>query len=370
MSYRALFGRFLAADPNRLHFAAHSHHPWPDVTYDAHIRWWEESALFMDDKWEPFFAEFVPRLRRRLGRLLGLGDGSTIAVAPNTHELINRVFSCLPTPVRLVTTEGEFHSFDRQSRRWEEADVAQVQRVPVEPWDSFGERMAKAATNADFVYLSSVFFDSGFVVSEIADLVKGINDETFVVIDGYHAFMAMPVDLRPISNRVFYLAGGYKYAMAGEGACFMHCPPGYGSRPVDTGWYAGFGGLTERAENVGYSPGGDRFLGATFDPSGLYRLESVLALLEERAITPAAIHAHAGALQERFLASAPSLGELIPPIGYERGNFLTFRTPDAGDRYRSLRANGVVTDYRGDRLRLGFGIYQDPEDVDRLLELL
>jgi selenocysteine lyase/cysteine desulfurase len=27
----------------------------------------------------------------------------------------------------------------------------------------------------------------------------------------------------------------------------------------------------------------------------------------------------------------------------------------------------VITDYRGDRLRIGFGIYHDPEDVDRLV---
>jgi selenocysteine lyase/cysteine desulfurase len=30
----------------------------------------------------------------------------------------------------------------------------------------------------------------------------------------------------------------------------------------------------------------------------------------------------------------------------------------------------VITDYRGDRLRIGFGIYQDASDVDRLAEVL
>jgi selenocysteine lyase/cysteine desulfurase len=30
----------------------------------------------------------------------------------------------------------------------------------------------------------------------------------------------------------------------------------------------------------------------------------------------------------------------------------------------------VITDYRRDRLRIGFGIYQEPEDVDRLAEIL
>ena len=60
------------------------------------------------------------------------------------------------------------------------------------------------------------------------------------MIDGYHGFMALPTDFAAIAGRAFYLAGGYKYAMAGEGVCFMHCPPGYvpcgratpaGSRP-------------------------------------------------------------------------------------------------------------------------------------------
>ena len=30
--------------------------------------------------------------------------------------------------------------------------------------------------------------------------------------------MALPTDLQRVAPRVFYLAGGYKYAMAGEGA--------------------------------------------------------------------------------------------------------------------------------------------------------
>jgi selenocysteine lyase/cysteine desulfurase len=30
----------------------------------------------------------------------------------------------------------------------------------------------------------------------------------------------------------------------------------------------------------------------------------------------------------------------------------------------------VITDYRGDRLRIGFGVYQDLADVDRLVSAL
>jgi selenocysteine lyase/cysteine desulfurase len=367
VTYRPLFSRFLDADPERLHFAAHSHHPWPDVTYDAHQRWWEDSARAMDDKWEEFFADFIPRLRRRLGRLLNLSEGLTIAFAPNTHELVNRVFSTLPTPVEILTTTAEFHSFDRQLRRWEEAGWANVTRIEAEPFASFPERFLERSGRADLIYLSQVFFDSGFVVPDLRGLIDGLPIAATVIIDGYHSFIARPLDLAPIADRAFFVAGGYKYAMAGEGAAFMHCPPGWGERPVDTGWYAGFGALTERVDEVSYGANGDRFWGATQDGSGLYRLEAVLEMLEANTITPHVIQSHVADLQRAFLDRSPALGELLPPAEFERGSFLTFRRRDANDLYRRLHNRGVITDYRGDRFRIGFGIYHEPEDVSRLV---
>ncbi|MFX6258361.1 hypothetical protein ABTF80_20115, partial [Acinetobacter baumannii] len=91
------------------------------------------------------------------------------------------------------------------------------------------------------VFVSQVFFTSGGTSGDIARLAAAVRSaETLVVIDGYHGFMARPTDLSDVADRVFYLAGGYKYAMAGEGCCFLHCPPGYGPRPRDTGWFADF----------------------------------------------------------------------------------------------------------------------------------
>ncbi len=202
--------------------------------------------------------------------------------------------------------------------------------------------------------------------------------ETFVVVDGYHGFMALPTHIAPIADRAFYLAGGYKYAMAGEGACFLHCPPGYGERPVNTGWFAGFAELAEPAGQLSYPRDAARFLGATFDATGLYRFNVVQRLLGELGLSVAAIHAHVRRLQAYFLdrldaLDMPGLGSatLVPPaeIG-ERGHFLTFRLPDAGAVAARLRARKVITDYRDDRLRFGFGIYHDEGDVDMLCRRL
>jgi selenocysteine lyase/cysteine desulfurase len=320
----------------------------------------------MDDKWDPFFSDFIPGLRQKLGKILKLGDGATIAFAPNTHELVNRLFSTVASGAHVVTTDAEFHSVERQLRRWEEESRYRVTRVPAEPFDSFVERFGEEARAADIVYLSQVLFDSGFVVPHLEELIAQLSAKVPVVIDGYHAFMALPIEFGDLAERVFFVAGGYKYAMAGEGACFMHCPPSFATRPVDTGWYAGFGELTDRAAAVHYGPGGDAFWGATQDGSGLYRLDAVLSMLDAVALDSGSIHDHVVSLQQRLLGAGLDLGELLPPERFARGNFLVFRRDDAAATYQALHDRGIVTDYRRDRWRIGFGIYHSEEDVDQL----
>jgi selenocysteine lyase/cysteine desulfurase len=368
------FSRFLGARPDRLHFAAHSHHPWPDVSFEAHNQAWLDAAELMDDKWVKVFSEVMPATRALIAGLIGIESPDTLVFAPNTHEFLLRLFSCVEPPVRILSTGSEFHSFTRQTRRWEEEGLAIVDRVPTEPYETFAERFtAEVRPGAhDLVYVSTVFFDSGMVVDGIDRIVSAVSEPgTLVILDGYHAFMAMPVDLGPIQDRVFFIAGGYKYAMSGEGVCFMHCPPGYGPRPVNTGWYAGFGQLESGVgDTVGFAPDGSRFAGATFDVSGVYRMGAVLAWLAREGITPRAISDHVQGLERRFLDAGVSPGVLHPPDPLRRGNFLTYQTPEADRIYQRLHDRGVITDYRGDRLRIGFGIYQDGADVDRLLEIL
>lgn len=368
------FSHFYASDPDRLHFAAHSHHPWPDIAFAAHNQYWLDSARLVDDKWDHIFGQVVPEARGSIASVLGLSDPDTLTFAPNTHVFLVRIFSCLEPPVRILSTGSEFHSFNRQSRRWEEAGLAIVDRIEAEPFATFEERFLAhvEAGVHDLVYLSSVFFDSGYAVAGVEELVRSApNPSTYFVVDGYHEFMARPTNLAPFEDRAFFLAGGYKYAMAGEGACFLHCPPGYGPRPVDTGWYAGFGQLESGVGNVvGYNTDGSRFAGATYDPSGVYRLGAVLRWLSATGFTPESIHSHVVRLQNLLLESEPALGELIPAAGVERGNFLTFRSASAGELCQGLHDAGVITDFRGDRLRLGFGIYHDENDIHRLVDVI
>jgi kynureninase len=373
------FSRFLQAVPRRCHLAAHSHHFWPDVTFDAQQTCWSDAARFADQKWEIVLGEVVPAVQRGIASHLGLPDPTSIAFAPNTHELLLRLLSCLPAnrPVRILTSDGEFHSFVRQIARLEEDDLVAVERVPCLPLPSFTSRFLERARNfgGDLVFLSQVFFDSGALSLDPQALVQAVADRgILVVIDGYHGYLARPTDLSGVADRVFYLAGGYKYAMAGEGACFMHCPPGYGARPRNTGWFASFGTLSATSDgSVGFTLDGWRFAGATFDPSGLYRMRAVLAWLAALDLNAARIHTHAQALGNHLLLriephGLPGLTPdcLVTPISKdaERGNFLVFSHPcSEANEHRLLDAD-IVIDRRGDRLRFGFGCYHTQAVID------
>ena len=104
VSLKRHFSRFLAAAPGRLHFAAHSHHGWPDVTWDAHLQAWKDAAELADLKWDKVFGEVFPAAQAHVARQLSLPDPETVAFAPSTHDLITRVLSCLDRPVRILTT--------------------------------------------------------------------------------------------------------------------------------------------------------------------------------------------------------------------------------------------------------------------------
>jgi selenocysteine lyase/cysteine desulfurase len=383
LSFKDLFSRSLGADPGRLHFASHSHHLWPDASFDGQVEAWNDAALLVDRKWDKVMEEVWPEAQAHVARELGAGRPDAIVFSSNTHDFLIRLVTAAPRkgagPLRVLTTDGEFHSARRQFARWQEEGWIALERVAAEPFDSFSERFLKCAQSGehDLIFVSQLLFGSGRVFDRVAELAAlGRPEGPWVVVDGYHAFMALD---RPFGEEAartaFYLGGGYKYAMAGEGCAFLHAPPGFGPRPPVTGWFAEFEDLSLPPGSVGYARDASRFLGATFDPSGLYRFNAVQRMLAEQGLTTARINAHVEALQRQLLAGigGTALGgaELLNPLdGSGHARFLAFRSPEAQRWYAELKAQNCITDVRGDVLRIGFGIYQDESDVARLVALI
>ena len=375
MSYKHLFSRSLSAAPDRLHLAAHSHHLWPDASFDGQVDCWNDAARLADSKWDHVMLAVWLEAQTQVAAELGSGDPSAIVFAANTHDFIIRVAAACPRAnprtLRVLTSDGEFHSARRQFARWAEDGWLHLDTVPADQ-----VLAAAKAGNHDLIMVSQILFGTGQIVRDIDPLAALARPGgPWVVIDGYHSFMTLDRPFQPpAAATAFYLAGGYKYAMAGEGMGLMHCPPGFGPRPPITGWFAEFGELTAPPGGVGYTSDAMRFMGATFDPSALYRFVAIRRMLANEGLATARISTHVAALHAELLGAiagtAMADAELLNPLdGDDHARFLAFRSPRAADWQAQLMAAQCITDVRGDVLRVGIGLYHDAADIAAFVRL-
>ncbi|KAK0348663.1 hypothetical protein LTR94_036286, partial [Friedmanniomyces endolithicus] len=93
MNRKSLFSRALALSPGRLHFAAHSHHLWPDASFEAQQQAWLDANIHADRKWDLVFDAVIPEAQRQVAAELNLPSRDSIVFSSNTHDLLLRVFS-------------------------------------------------------------------------------------------------------------------------------------------------------------------------------------------------------------------------------------------------------------------------------------
>ncbi|HWE34071.1 MAG TPA: hypothetical protein VG410_11330 [Solirubrobacteraceae bacterium] len=367
----------------RLLLTGHSHQAWPDVALRGQIDAFEDAARAVDDKWPLAFAK-ADVVRAWFARWIG-ADAGEIALGASTHDLIIRFVSALDLRARprLVTTDGEFHTLRRQSRRLAEAGL-EVVTVAADAADTLAERLADetADPRTAAVLVSSVLFETARIVPELALLAavceaRGVE----LLVDVYHALGPVPTSIAELRlERAWLVGGGYKYLQLGEGNCFMRLPPHASElRPVITGWYAEFGALTAAAGEgrIAYGSGPARFAGSTYDPTSHYRAARVIEFFDEQGLTAellAGSYRHQlGVLADRFdaldaPASLISRDTSVPLSSY--AGFLALRTPRAEQLQRALHERGVLTDSRGGKLRLGPAPYLSDAQLADAIERL
>jgi kynureninase len=371
----------------RLLLSGHSHQAWPDVALQGQIDAFDDAARAVDDKWELAFAR-ADEVRAGFARWLH-EPGAEIALGASTHDLVIRFLSALDLrrKPRLVTTDGEFHTLRRQTRRLAEAGLT-VEVVAAEPADTLAERMATAAADprTAAVLVSSVLFETARIVPHLGELAVACTARhTELLVDVYHALGPVPTSVADLGlTRAWIVGGGYKYLQLGEGNCFLRLPAHARElRPVVTGWYAEFDALAAAPgdDRVRYGPGPWRFAGSTYDPTSHYRAARVLAFFAEQGLTPELLEASYRHQVELLATRFDALG--APPELISRdtstplssfGGFLALRTPIAGELQRALHERGVLSDSRGDYLRLGPAPYlcdaQLEAAIDRLGDAL
>jgi kynureninase len=362
------YSRFRVSE--RILLTGHSHQAWPDVAFDAQQRAWLDAAELVDDKWSRAF-EVAERVREGWRRLLNDPHGD-IALGQNTHELVVRLLSAV-LPKKIVTTDGEFHTIRRQVDRLAEAGV-EIVKVAARPADSLAERVARHVDMPNVcVLVSSVLFETAEIVPHLEVVARACERQAAtLLVDAYHHLNVVPFDVHAMGlHDAFVTGGGYKYCQLGEGNCFLRVPPGCELRPLITGWFTEFSALADRLTDgrVAYGAGGDRFAGATYDPTAHYRAAAVFAFHDDMGLTATRLRDisrhQVGLLRAEFehLDIDPAVAHVETIPDARRAGFLAIRTNRAASTVQALRGLGVFADARGDVLRLGPAPYLTDEQL-------
>ncbi|MBU2896725.1 hypothetical protein [Vibrio hepatarius] len=364
----------------RILLSGHSHQAWPDVAKQGVLDCFNDAAKHIDDKWELAF-EKAERVRA-FYRLTMHEPNGQVVLGQSTHELILRFLSDLNcfkakknTQIKIVTTDGEFHSIRRQLERLKELNI-HIEVVPTQPSDSLVERIIeKLDRSTDAVMLSAVFFATSQIfkkVGQVASAAKSLSIPCLV--DVYHATNVIELDLANWQlQHAFIVGGGYKYCQVGEGNCFMRIPRGYNGSPIITGWFAEFESLNQKAHQVSYGKGQGAFAGSTYDPTSHYRAAAVFEFFDQQDLSVARLAKLNRQQITRLWQGIESLNLANKVLAFPRHNiqdnagFLSLTTPKAAEWVKRLKARGIQTDSRGDQLRLGPAPYVSNEQIDNAL---
>ena len=199
--------------------------------------------------------------------------------------------------------------------------------------------------------------------------------------DAYHALNVVPLSLEDEGlTDAFVVGGGYKYCQLGEGNCFLRLPR-------DTELATRRDRLVQRVHGAGrlrsapivWSTGKAPTASPAPPtiPTSHYRAAAVFDFFRDQGLTVDVLREvsqhQIGLLATTFddLDLAPGLITRDRGAGVEElGGFLALRSPIAGDLVRRLRAGGMLTDARGDVLRLGPAPYLSDRQLKDAVALL
>jgi selenocysteine lyase/cysteine desulfurase len=284
--------------------------------------------------------------RAAFARLVGVAVGS-VGIGATVSELMGMVVTALPEGARVIAPEIEFTStlfpLLVQSRL----------QVTTAPLHSIADLVADGAAAVVF---SAVQMSTGEVADCEAILAAAAEVDAMTICDATQAVGWLPIDATRFDA---VLCAAYKWLMSPRGAAFLTVSDRLLSDivPHSAGWYAGedvhasyFGPplrLATDARRLDVSPAWFSWVGT----------QPALELIEQIGLE--AIHQHDVALANRFRAGLglPSSDSAIASVD----------VPDAAAR---LRRAGIIGAIRGGRLRTSWHIYNDHDDVDRVLEAL
>ena len=350
-----LFSRVLTAQRGRIYLANHSLGRPLDAMQDDVREGLSAWYARMGDAWDDWAAEMAA-FRARLGALTGAPRADCIVPKMSAGQGLRAVLNTYDRPPRVVATRGEFDSLDVILREY--ARRGRVALTSVEP-DAGGlfaaqDMVDAIEAGAELIVVSQVMFQTGQVMPELPRIVAAAHaGGARVLLDVYHSLGVFPVDVSALDVD-FAVGGSYKYLRGGPGACYLYLAPRHLDTrlaTLDTGWFAKEAPFSyTRPDPPRFASGGDAWLESTPAVLPLYQARAGQRFTQ--AIGVARLRAYSLELQTRLVALLAERGVTAHGGTVDRGAFVTLRDPAAPRFAAELEARGIVTDARGEWLRL------------------
>jgi kynureninase len=355
MHLAPLFSRVLGTQRGRVYLANHSLGRPLDATEgdvrEALDAWYGG----MGEAWGKWGAE-IRAYRARLATLLGAPRPDCVVPKASAGQGLRAVLNTYDRAPRVVATRGEFDSLDLILREY--ARRSRIALAFVEPRENGDfaaeDLLAAIAPGTDLVVISQVMFQTGQIMPELPAIVaKAHAAGARVLLDVYHSLGVFPVDVRALGVD-FAVGGSYKYLRGGPGACFLYVAPRHldgGLTTLDTGWFAKESPFDyTRPDPPRFAAGGDAWLEST--PAVLPFYQARAGQVFTLAVGVARLRAYSLELQRRLVAFLAERGIDARGGTVDRGAFVVVRQRAARSWATALAERGVVTDARGEWLRL------------------
>jgi selenocysteine lyase/cysteine desulfurase len=401
-SIRNQYSRFLDAYPYTL-FANHSHQAWPNVAKFGHIRAFDMAADNHGAKWHEVEAarNFLKSWLSKLISNEDKGGAKGICWGQNTFDLVGSFLSSLELKEGdvVITSDAEFHSMRRLLQAYEKRGVKVIW---VRSWTE--EEAKEGSVGRDFfkrveksildqtegsikaIMFSSVSFMTGSLLPDFYENLGSLLLRNIpVLVDTYHHLGPLPFKVPSLGEENLYVVGGgYKYMQMGEGNCWMRAPLRSNLNPVQTGWFAEFEEMESGEKDFKYPVGAERFRGATYEPTSVFRGQEVAKFFDGIGFDPESLSKKYSSDVTEIYERLDRLVNRMPESYRERKNlyllshkdenlragFVALHFEDSALLKAYLEKHFIDTDYRGSVIRFGPAPYTLKSEINKLLDLL
>ena len=321
--------------------------------------------------WYSHWLDALDELRAKVARVLHASK-EEIALAPSASVALSSIASCLDYEERpkVVMADVDFPTVGHQ---W--AVKPEVQRVFVPSEDRVWVRPDKFEQAIDdrtaAVATSHVIYVSG-AIQDIARIAKAAHGcGALSIIDAYQATGQLPTDVHAAGVDVL-ITGGLKWLLGGTGIAFLYVRRDLinNLRPTITGWFADERQFEFDPNTFEFRGDARRFELGTTANAAVYAANAGLDVVVEIGVDR--IRARTTELVNDLVDRAADAGlEIKTPLDPRgRAGIVMIRRSEPAQDVKGLARDGIIADYRHDRVRVSPYFYNTEDDNVRVVEAL